>query len=220
MPKGRKSGAKGGDSCIFPFHQVLQSALVGGVLRFPLGPNTPTTPRGLVEADTWAHYRVRSFSFRLLPTANTVNDLAAGYVGGIEDTPPSTIANVVELLPSCFLSARSTIPTEWCRPSKAELAGPLPWYKTIPGTADATEENPGTVCVVGTGTEAFDLEMRGILEFKTAVATANTPLALAARSKLREERVRAMMLAERELLLKILAVPAIPSQPKGGTPQP
>lgn len=222
MPKGRKSSGKGGDSCVFPFHYVLQGTLVSGVSRFSLGPNSSTSPRGLVEADTWAHFRVRSFSFRLLPTAHAAasNDQAVGFLGGIEDTLPGSIANVVELLPSSYLAGRQVVPSDWSRPSKQELAGPFPWYKTIPGTADATEESPGTVAIVGTGSEEFALEMRGIFEFKTAVATANTPLALAARNKLREERVRAAMLNERELLLKILATPAIPSQPKGGTAQP
>jgi hypothetical protein len=88
---------------------------------------------------------------------------------------------------------------------REELAGPFPWYKALTGTVDASEEAPGNFNVVGTGSEAFLMEVRGKFEFKTAVATANTPMALLLRRKLREDRLRKELLDEREHMMKVLA---------------
>jgi len=213
MPKknGRKAGGKGGDSCFLPFHTFLPVVLTGGGLSsFALSPNANVSARSLVEADCWAHWRVRNFAFRLHPVAATsTTTQLAGFCGGVEDTTPATVAAIGELLPSVVMTADQTIPSEWVRPSKGELSGPLPWYKTILGTADATEESPGTLCFIGGLTEILNLEMRGIFEFKTAVATANTPMARNAIIMLREERVRGVVARERDLLLKILAAPQV-----------
>ena len=199
---GRKGGRKGGDSCIMPFHYVQQGTLSGGVSSFALCPSN--FPRPQTEADTWAHFRVKSLAFRLHPTSSSGNDQAIGYVGGVQDTNPSTIVQVGELLPSAFMDHVCTVPTEWVRPSKAELAGPLPWYKALPGSADPTEESPGTMIVVGTATQSFVAEYRGVFEFKTSVATANTPMALKLRESVRNEKLLLTQLAEKDRLLKIL----------------
>lgn len=213
MPKkGRKAGGKSGDSCIMPFHFINTTALSGGgILTFILSPNASVSPRALIEADTWAHFRVRSFSFRIHPSG-TLGPLVAGFQGGIQDTLPATIAQVSELLPSTVLGTAATVPSEWVRVSKEELAGPLPWYKTIPGTADATEESPGIVCLSGGASEALVLEMRGTFEFKTAVSALNTPMFANMRMRLREERARVTFASERDLLLKILGT--VPSPPR------
>ncbi len=208
--KGRKLGGRAGDSCTMPFHSLFNFTLVSGNSSFNLGPNSSVSPRSLIEADTWAHFRVKSYSFRLHPSATVRAIQTCGYVGGQQDTNPNTIAQVMELLPSAVLAAGATVPTEWVRVPKSDLAGPLPWYKTIPGTADVTEESPGTVCFTGTSSDVVQLEQRGVFEFKTAVATGNTPLAVAARSKLREERVRIALATERALLLKILGTSPVP----------
>lgn len=208
MPrKGRKASGKGGDSCVIPFHFLNSTVFAAGATGFTLSPSASVSPRALAEADAWAHFRVKSFAFRLLPTA-VVSVLrgvqTAGYVGGVQDTSPTTLAQVTELLPSVILPSASTVPTEWVRPSKAELAGCFPWYKTIPGTADATEESPGSIVLTGTVGDVFQIEFRGTFEFKTAVSTGNTPLEATSRLRLREERVRMAITNERALLLKIL----------------
>jgi len=209
MPKknGRKAGGKGGDSSVVPFHTFVSTALSGGgLLSFSLAPNATVSPRSLIEADAWAHFRVKAFAFRLHPSASAVTGIQqGGYVGGVQDTTPATSAAIGELLPSVVLVPKQSVPTEWVRPSKSELSGPLPWYKTIPGAADPTEESPGSVCFVGGLTDVINIEMRGSFEFKTAVATANTPMAMQAINSLREERIRGVVIRERELLLKILA---------------
>jgi hypothetical protein len=112
---------------------------------------------------------------------------------------------VVELLPCAVLGGRQTTPTQWVTPSASELAGPLPWYKTIPGAADTTEEYPGYLCIAGTTTEAILAEVQGVFEFKGAVATANTPAALKLREELRQVRRAARERVERQRLLAALS---------------
>jgi hypothetical protein len=132
------------------------------------------------------------------------NAMAAGFVGGVQDSPPATIAQTTELLSSCIQSSFSTVPTEWVRVTKSEMAGPIPWYKTVQGTADSTEESPGQIVITGNGTDSFLIEYRGVFVFKTSLATANTPAALALRQRMREERQRAVQTAERTDLLRVL----------------
>lgn len=205
MPrKGRKGGRS--DACIIPFHISLSGALSAGLFSFNLNPSAIN--RLLIEADAWAFFRVRSFSFRLLPTSPSTVAQAAGFVGGIQDTPPATYLQVSELLPSCVKGVGQTTPTMWVRVAKSELSGPLPWYKTIPGTADPTEEAPGSVIVVGTGTETYNIEMKGKFEFKTSVNSGNTPLSADLRARIREERALLYKQREREILLRILSTTA------------
>jgi len=187
-----------------PFHYMLANTFTAGVYGVALQPSTNLGTRVLVEADAWAHFRVRSLAFRLHRQPTVTNIQAAGFVGGVQDTAPGSLAQVSELLPACFVAGSATQPSDWVRPTRSELAGPLPWYKTIPGSADSTEESPGTIIVVGTGTDAFLLEMRGIFEFKTSVSTGNTPSAVEMHRRLREEKISIARNAERELLLKIL----------------
>lgn len=192
-----------------PFHFVQQGALVAGVVTLTCSP-TFLSLRALTEADTWTHFRIRSLKFRLLPpTAAPAQCQAAGFVGGMQDTPPASIANVVELIPACVLGSRQTVPTGWMSPSKSELAGPLPWYKTIPGSADTTEESPGQLVIAGSTTEGYVIEYFGVFEFKGAVSTANTPSAIKLREELRALRLARADAVERERLLAVLGTTRI-----------
>ena len=136
-----------------------------------------------------------------------------GVVGGVQDTPPATVGAVMELIPSAFMQALTTVPTEWVNVGKDDLAGPLPWYKSIPGTADATEEAPGLLVGAGTGSQFLTGELRGVFEFKTSTAPANTPAALVLAARMREEKVKAAQLRERARFLAVLAVPGQPTGP-------
>lgn len=206
MARRSKNGKA--DSALYPFHFLLAGTLTAGTVTLLVSPNSNFSPRAFVEADSWAHFRIKALSFRIHPLNAVTNAQAAGYCGGIQDTPPGTLAAVSELIPSCILGGRTTRPSDWVRVPKSDLAGPLPWYKTIPGNADATEEAPGTITVIGTGTDGYQLELRGMFEFKTAVATANTPLAKQLQELVRKEKISSVMSAERALLLKILSTPS------------
>lgn len=206
----RKGGRKGGgsrDSATMAFHSCINGTLVSGLTSVGLAPSS--FARVLVEADVWALFRVRKLAFRLLPTSPSTVAQAGGYIGAIQDGPPATFAQIVELLPSCIKGVGQTVPTSWVHISKSELAGPFPWYKTIAGTPDATEESPGTIYVVGTGTETVTVEFKGVFEFKTGVNSANTPLALRLREEMRSERLNLVRERERNTLLRILAPPGL-----------
>lgn len=215
MPKkGGKRGG-GGDSTRIPFHQIVTNAFVAGLFGFSAHP-TGVGGRILTEADAWAHFRWRRFSFRLLRVGTVTSAQAAGWVGGVQDTSPSTIAQVAELLPSTLLQGTSTVPSSWVHVRKVDLSGPFTWYKTLPGTADATEEAPAIISVVGTGTETFFLEIRGEIEFKTGVSTGNTPEELALRERLRQirsERERAMAAASIQRLMCVVPGTEVKYQP-------
>jgi hypothetical protein len=196
------------DTCQVPFHSVINSALAAGVASFSGSPSSGISSRAGTEADAWCHYRILKLRFRVLPSAATPVQTSAGWVGGIQDTPPTTLAQIGELLPSTILGAGQTAPSEWITVPPNDLKGPLPWYKTIPGTADATEESPGALVIAGTGTNIYLLEVRGVYEFKTSVNTGNTPAELALRDKIRKERVQLHQDRERERLLRALSSPA------------
>jgi hypothetical protein len=148
---------------------------------------------------------VKALSFRLLKNATVNGPQVAGFLGGVQDNPPTSVAQLGEVIPSCYLGNLQTVNSEWIRVPKADLAGPFPWYKTIAGSADPTEESPGYIVVVGTGTDTFYVEFRGVFTFKVSLATANTPVALEARRKIREERRLRAIAQEKEVLLKILS---------------
>ncbi len=210
MPK--QSGKK--DSQLCPFHYILQGTAAGNVFQFNVQPSSNFGTRVVVEADVWAHFRVKNLKFRLHPSAGS-GSAAAGFVGGVQDTLPGTLAQVSELLPSVFTSTDSTVPTEWALPTRQELAGALPWYKSVPGSADATEESVGSMCVWTSGaTDVFYLEMRGVFEFKTSVSTGNTPAQLARVMAERDERREASRARQRDLLLEVLAAPQRSSPPQ------
>ncbi len=209
MPKSR------GDSCVVPFHTYLASSFASGTSTFFVQPSSLLSPRLLNEADAWAHFRIVRFSFRLRRNAAITSAQAACYLGGVQDSPPATLANVAEVLSSVILTTTDTVPTEWCRPTKSELSGPFPWYKSVAGAADSTEEAPGSICVAGTGTESWVLEMRGVVEFKTSVPTGATPLALELQARLHRERVETSRRRQREGLLRALSGSCVPCE---GTP--
>lgn len=172
-------GKNRGDSCVVPIHFTWSGSLSGGAGSLQLSPSgiTSNSTRLLNEADAWAHFRVRQLRFRLHRPATAINGTQAmGFVGGIQDTPPSTVATVTELLPSVVLAVSQTVPTEWKSPSAKELAGTFPWYKSINGAADASEEAPGALVIAGGTTDAIFAEVYAVFEFKTSVATANTPM--------------------------------------------
>jgi hypothetical protein len=96
---------------------------------------------------------------------------------------------------------------------KSDLSGPFPWYKTIAGGPDASEEAPGALYVLGTTTDPMLVELFGEFEFKASIATNNTPAAVALREELRAFRQSRIDLRERERVLKALAKPSAPTKP-------
>jgi hypothetical protein len=204
--------SKRSDSQLLPFHYVYNVALVAGVANISGSP-TGLSPRALVEADTWARFRLRSLKFRLHPNAQTSSAYQiAIWVPGVQDVPPATLATAAEALNSAVLGGIATVPTNWVTVNKRDLAGPFPWYKAIPGAADVTEESPGALVVIGTSTETFVLEYSGVFEFNGALATANSPAAVQLRRELRTLRTSVSNQREKERLISLLATSEVKKQ--------
>lgn len=198
-----KLSTKRKDTTVMPYHIVTVGALVGGTATIDVNP-TGFGGRVLIEADVWASFKVLALKFRLSRPSGTTNDQCAGFVGAVEDTPPSTVNQTSQLLPSVWLPGTNTVPSNWCTVSKQDLAGPFPWYKTIPGTADATEEKPGIIVICGVTTDSYVIEIEATFKFKTSVAAGNTPMELAARRTLRQARMNREVALSKESLLKVL----------------
>ncbi len=173
------------DSCRIPFRFLRMGTLVAGVDAMTLSPTAVST-RLTTESDAWSLFRVIKFKYRFHP--NGVGT-ACGYAAGIIDTAPSTIAQVMELLPSTYMDNTQTCPGDWIALSPSECHGAFQWYKTVPGAGtDPGLEYPGVLYFAGTLVETYNLEIMGEYEFKDAIAAANTPSVVALRRKIREER--------------------------------
>lgn len=198
------------DSCRIPFRFTLLATTASNVFGLSLQPNSNLSPRLLIEADAWALYRVLDLKIRLHPRNAVTSDQVVAYIGGNQDTPPSNLAQASELLNAEVLGADETVPSAWCHPSKAELAGMLPWYKTVAGTADTNEEAPGSIYITSTtAADNFLLEIRGVYEFKTSVSTGNTPAAIQLRNRLREDAKVRLAQKEKERIMAVLGTAAL-----------
>ncbi len=195
------------DGCVMPVHYLFTGSLVSAATTILMCPSV--FPRALIEADTWAHFRVKSLRFRVHPPTTAPTQFHIGaYLPGVQDTAPNSLANAAELLNSAVISNRSTAPTQWVKVSKADLAGPIPWYKSLQGAASTTEEAPGYLVVIGTGTEVYNIEVYATFEFKAAVASNNTPAELKLLAQFREKRAAREREAERKYVIELLGAKA------------
>ncbi len=188
------------------FHALLTPQLAANVASVALSPfamsNWSTRLADL--ADNWAHFRALSFRFRI-HRGSLTGRLTVGFVGGVQDVTPATASNIMELLPATVYENTYTKPSDWVKVSKSELRGPFPWYKSLPGTADATEEAPGVLCIVGgAAADVTTIEVVGEFEFKTAVAPANTPMAVQLRGLALAERRNIAREAARQRMSAVL----------------
>ncbi len=182
------------DGIVVPAHLLQRTQTASSLFNFPVAPGSFS--RILTIADSWAEFRVNSLKFRLHPETNTSGGgVAAGLYTGIADTPPASISNVMELIPSAFLGYNSTVPSNWIDVPQKDLRGYFSWYKTIIGSPDVDVEHPCFIQVVTSGTmDLFALEIYCEFEFKGAISTSNTPEEIALRNKLRELKVKKVAL--------------------------
>ncbi len=206
------------DQVAIPFHFLNLNSAAATVFYVPCNPQNLSS-RMASEADAWSLFKLTKLRFRLHPRATTSGgSVAGGYYGTVADTPPATQAQVMELLASTYLSYQQTKPSDWVNVSPKELAGPFPWYKSIPGAADATEEQPGSLAFCTSGaTDLLAVELEGVCVFRDSIATANTPLMVSLQLKMREERARAAAERRRSKLLLVLGG-AQPSSVTGARP--
>ncbi len=179
-----------------PFKFLSTFSLSGGVGSVPLQP--VSFSRVLEIADAYDLYRFVRLRYRLRSPATSFGTQGAAYYPGVTDTTPTTLVQLGENMHSVFVMSGETVPSNWHTVPRQALSGMLPWYKTIAGSLDTSEEQQGTLYIVGTGTETVYLELEGLVEVKAPASIANTPAA---------RRERAQRLAK-ERLLSVL----------GGTP--
>ncbi len=189
------------------FHGYYASAAlaagVGSVNVNPLGLSSHLA----ALADTYDLYRIIELEYRLLPNSTITAAQLAAYYPGITDTQPTSAATCAENLDCVILGSQQSVPTAWHKVNKQSLQGYFPWYKTVQGSLDSSEEVQGSIFVVGTGSETFSLELRGVAELKNPVAIGNTPQLRTAR---RQEN-------QRDKILAILSTPAAASQQSTGS---
>jgi len=181
-----------------PFSGINAVTLSGGAGATPI--QCSTFGRIAAIADTFELYRFVRLKYRIHANATSRTGLqTSGYYPGIVDTTPTTNAQVGENLHLCVLGISQVVPSNWVNVSKSALTGYFPWYKTIAGSVDTSEEVQGNIYHVGAGTEIVLLEVQGVVEFKSPSSTGNTP-AMRSAKKLEAERAR---------IIKILGSPPL-----------
>jgi len=175
--------------------------------------------RGPALGDQFCHVRFDALRFRLLPTGTAPTALAVmGFLGGVQDISPANLQAISEVIPTACLGTRQTVPSEWCNAKAQDLKGPMPWYKSVAGGADTTEEAPGYVVFVAGATDVLTYEMYVDVTVKTAVATGNTPMELSLHAELRALRLEKERLLAREKLVSVLEVTPPAASGGGGGP--
>ncbi len=201
---------KASDSMVVTIHQRYLPG-TGPAVQLILNPiNMGDRATGL--SDSYANFRLKSFRFRMHPVAQ--NGAAGFLVGSANTTPPSTIATVMEIVPSVYQTSTEVVPSSWVVVPKSDLAGPLPWYKTQ--TTTGNDEFPGYLVTVGSN---LDIEYMATLEFKGSVDPANTPAWQEFRRKYREEIAARQYQVERERLVAILAMKGLTATNPGAAGQ-
>jgi len=204
----RKNNKSPSDVEVFHIHGLIQDVAAALNRSYGLNPNNLGFTRLLAAADSYAHYRVKSMKFRV-HSNNSADTTAVGYVGGVQDTLPSTSLQVLELLPSVLVGPAQQVPTNWVKVQPNDLAGPLPWYKSLLGTSDSTEEQPGFLVLTrATASTPIQVEVMATYEFKTAVAPANTPMMVKLASEVRAARLLAHRAREAAALRRAMGAAA------------
>ncbi len=185
------------DTVKVPFSAVIRPTYVAGAVQYTISPNGSLSIRLATIADAFDEYRFSMLRYRLHRANNTSMTVAAFYPG-IVDTVPSTIAQIGENPHRTVAGDQTTVPSPWVDVPRGVLAGMHPWYKSVAGTPESSEENQGILCVVDSGgtTSGATLEVEGICELRAGSSTSNTPL----------ERAVALRRREKARLVSLLAV--------------
>jgi len=186
------------DTVSVAFHNLVVAVFTTSG-QLIVSPNSTLSARLAAIADDFSEYRFKSLEFRLHPDAIATQVCAVTYLPGIVDTPPATLADISQELCVAYQVLGMSIPSEWKRVPAGVLAGMHPWYKTVPGTPEASEEQQGVLCYFESsgGQSAEYIEIRGVCEFRGAVAAGNTPLDRALATRRREKaRIMGLLAAD------------------------
>lgn len=191
------------------FSHMINQTLVSGAVTLTCNP--ATFGRVNSVADTFELYRIAALKYRIHPyvvASATTFQKAVAFYPGITDTAPTSCEEVAQNIYRCIMGGGQVTPTQWAHVSKTALRGMFPWYKTIPGSLDPSEENVGYFFLRGTGSEVVCIEFEGVFEFKGPVSTGSTPAL----------RVQQAVARERQRLLQILSQSPQREAPTAGKP--
>ncbi len=179
-------------------HLLANVALSGGgtaaISVAPAGLGVYGT-RVVSFSDTFNLFRINKLRFRISPSTAAVR--SAGFIAGTLDTAPTTPAQVMESPWATFLDVQETKKTEWVNVPTSILRAQANWYKSVPGTPDAWDEQPGALYFTGPASGTVYIEIDVEYEFRDQVAPADTPMIRAQKAQQRE----------RARILSILATP-------------
>lgn len=193
-----------------PFHRATAIAVSGAAGTLTMSPGISLRTSNI--ADNYCLYRFAELKYRLHPASTrTAAFHSAAYYPGIIDTAPVTTQVNTENMHAAVLGLNQTVCTEWKHVDRQSLRGYFPWYKTVSGSLDPSEETQGNIYVVSVGTESVYIEYEGVIEFKSPSDPGVTPQ-LSEQSAVKREKTR---------LLKILSTSDAPTTgPSGAGKQP
>ncbi len=179
-----------------PVHRVALTTLAAGAGSLQCAPAQMST-RANAIADDFAEYRIVSLKYRLHPNGTRTAMQGLCYIPGVTDTAPATLSAISETMDTIFLGVSATTPTAWHSVGLPELKGYNVWYKTVAGTPETATEQPGSVYMIGAGTEVVAWEFFCVFEFRGGVDNSVTPAVRAFKAQV----------AEKQRLLRILSTP-------------
>ncbi len=206
MQKRSRNNASLNRNTVVPFANFITVTSTATGTQTILSPSTLTSRLGVIS-DGFNNFRLLELKFRICLQTDGVAPggfyVVAGYVGGADTTVPASIA-ACEYQHMVSWWDRYTVPSNWVEVPRAALAGPLPWYRSVPTAGvDTNEEYPGSIFYWSSFTKPILVEIRGVMEFKDPI----DPLLSLSEKK---ELYRAK---QRDRLLSLLANPTadIPS---------
>jgi hypothetical protein len=148
-----------------PFHHVVSAALSSGSANVAIRPSSGNLGAASAMYTAFDLYRLRKLRFRLLPNTSMGTAQVAGFYPEAVVTNP-TIANGSDCIDSCYVNNDMTVPSRWVNVPAVRIKGQVDWYKSQPDAGDIDLEDAGNICVSGTTTETYYLEVEGLWEFK------------------------------------------------------
>ncbi len=176
MPRGGKNNKNA--SLMGRVEKVCGRTIVQPIIGSTSGVSSispATFPRCLAMADVFEFYRFTRLDIEVPPSSGV--SYAIGYTNQGFDTPPTTIAGVIEL-PYAKYMADACTTFRQLNIGRKELLGDnnLKWFKTIPGTPATQFEIQGNIYAAIASSGGVDLIIEWECEFSQWNLAAQSPL--------------------------------------------
>ncbi len=175
MPRGGKNDKSA--SLMGRVEKVCGRTIVQPIISATSGVSSispATFPRCLAMADVFEFYRFTKLNIEVPPSSGV--SYAIGYTNQGFDTPPTTIAGVIELPYAKYMADTCTTFRQLNIGRKELLAdNNLKWFKTIPGTPATQFEIQGNIYAAIAATGGVDLIIEWECEFSQWNLAAQSP---------------------------------------------